>query len=81
MLVHDGILLEVDDPEQIRQATEIMRKAGLDTCDGLEIGVDKDQTLMHGERYRDKRPVARKMWETMMRALQQVGALPEGELP
>jgi DNA polymerase I len=81
MLVHDGILLEVESLEQREIAVEIMRKAGLETCNGLEIGVDKDQTLMHGERYRDKRPVAQKMWKTMMRALQQVGALPEGELP
>jgi DNA polymerase I len=81
MLVHDGILLEVESLEQRELAVEIMRRAGLETCNGLEIGVDKDQTLMRGERYRDKRPVAQKMWRTMMRALQQVGALPEGELP
>src|SRR5262249_24201216 len=56
MLVHDGILLEVEHREQIGQATEIMRKAGLETCRGLEIGVDVDQMLVGGKRYRDKRP-------------------------
>jgi DNA polymerase I len=80
MLVHDGILFEVENLEQRELAVEIMRKAGLETC-GLEIGVDMDQTLVRGERYRDKRPVAQKMWATMMRALQKVGALPAGELP
>jgi DNA polymerase I len=81
MLIHDGILLEVDDPEQVDLVVKIMRNAGLETCEGLEIGVDIDQRLEHGARYRDKRPVAQKMWATMMRALQNVGALPEGEIP
>ena len=40
MLVHDGILLEVDNEEQIEHAIEIMRAAGRDVCDGFEIGVD-----------------------------------------
>jgi DNA polymerase I-like protein with 3'-5' exonuclease and polymerase domains len=70
MLVHDGILLEVTDTEQIEQAKEIMRTAGRDVCDGLEIGVDVDQLLRSGERYQDKRDVAQEMWATVMRALE-----------
>jgi hypothetical protein len=81
MLIHDGLLLEARDMEQVEQAKDIMRAAGRDVCDGLEIGVDIDQELRNGERYRDKRPVAKKMWETMMRTLQEIGALPQGPLP
>jgi hypothetical protein len=81
MLIHDGILFEVMDREQVEHAKEIMRAAGRDVCDGLEIGVDTDQDLHSGARYRDKRPLAKKMWETMMRTLQEIGALPEGPLP
>ena len=44
---------------------------------GLEIDVDIDQRLEHGARYQDKRPVAKRMWATIMRALQTVGALPK----
>jgi DNA polymerase-1 len=69
MLIHDGLLLELQDREQITQAIDIMRAAGRDICDGFEIGVDVDQLLEHGARYRDKRPVAQKMWTTMMDAL------------
>lgn len=79
MLVHDGILLEVQNQEQIEQAKDIMRAAGRDVCNGLEIGVDVDQRLENGARYRDKR--GKEMWATMMRTLQEVGALPTGELP
>jgi DNA polymerase I-like protein with 3'-5' exonuclease and polymerase domains len=78
MLIHDGILLEVQSEREIEHAKEIMRGAGRDVCDGLEIGVDVDQQLEHGARYRDKRPVAQKMWDTIMRALQNVGAMPNG---
>jgi DNA polymerase-1 len=77
MLVHDGILLEVDGEEQVAQAIEIMRAAGREVCDGFEIGVDVDQKLTGGARYRDKRPVAKKMWATIMDALEAVGALPK----
>ena len=35
MLIHDGILLEVQNQEQIEHAMEIMRAAGRDICDGL----------------------------------------------
>ena len=76
MLVHDGFLLEVSDKEQIAQAIDIMRTAGRDVCGGFEIGVDIDQELRAGARYRDKRPVAKDMWDTMMSALQDVGAMP-----
>jgi DNA polymerase I len=75
MLVHDGILLEVDNEEQVAQAIDIMRAAGRDVCN-FEIGVDIDQKLVGGARYRDKRPVAQKMWQTIMDALEAVGAMP-----
>jgi DNA polymerase-1 len=81
MLIHDGILIEARDMEQIEHAKQIMRTAGREVCDGLEIGVDTDQLLLNGARYRDKRPVAKKMWATMMRTLQELRALPEGPLP
>ena len=77
MLIHDGLLLEVRDKEQIAQAIDIMKAAGRDVCNGLEIGVDVDQMLEKGARYQDKRPVAKQMWATMMRALQDIGAIPE----
>ena len=77
MLIHDEILLEVQSERELEHAKEIMRGAGRDVCAGLEIGVDIDQRLVHGARYRDKRPVARKMWDTIMRALQNVGAMPK----
>jgi DNA polymerase I len=76
MLIHDGILLEETDRERIEQAKEIMRQAGRDTCDGLEIGVDVDQMLVGGARYADKRRAAQEMWQTIMGALENVGALP-----
>ena len=81
MLIHDGILFEATNPEEVEHAKDIMRVAGRDVCDGLEIGVDTDQELHNGERYRDKRPVAKMMWETMMRTLQDIGALPQGLSP
>jgi hypothetical protein len=79
MLIHDGILLEETDLERIEHAKEIMLQAGRDTCDGFEIGVDVDQLLKNGARYCDKRPVAKKMWATIMNALVAVGALPRRE--
>jgi DNA polymerase I len=81
MLIHDGVLIEVTDEAQIEQAKEIMLAAGREVCGGFEIGVDIDQRLERGVRYRDKRPVAVKMWRAMMEALWAVGAIPEGELP
>jgi DNA polymerase-1 len=79
MLIHDGILIEARDKEEITHATEIMRQAGRDVCGGLEVGVDVDQELHNGARYRDKRPVAVAMWETIMRALEEIGAAPKLE--
>ena len=81
MLIHDGILFEETDPEKVELAIEIMRGAGRDVCDGLvEIGVDIDQRLEHGARYRDKRPMAQKMWATIMNTLQTIGVLPRREV-
>jgi DNA polymerase-1 len=77
MLVHDGILFELDRAEQIEEAIEIMRWAGRTVCDGLGVGVDIDQRLERGARYRDKRPVAQEMWATIMRALLTIGAVTE----
>jgi DNA polymerase I len=79
MLIHDGILFEETDREKLDHAIEIMRGAGRDVCGGLEIGVDIDQRLEGGTRYRDKRPVAQKMWDTIMDTLQTIGALPRRE--
>jgi hypothetical protein len=76
MLIHDGILLELDNDEQVEQVKEIMRAAGRDVCNGFEIGVDVDQLLRNGARYQDKRDVAKEMWATIMRALETIGALP-----
>ena len=53
--------------------------AGRDVCDGFEIGVDVER--MKDGRFRDKRDMAVKMWATIMWALQEVGALPEGQIP
>jgi hypothetical protein len=81
MLVHDGILLELQDRGQIEQAKDIMRAASREVCSGFEIDVDSDLPLEHGARFRDKRQTAINMWITMMQALQEVGAIPSGELP
>ena len=40
--------------------------AGREVCGGLEIGVDDDQKLIGGARYRDKRPVAQRCGTTVM---------------
>jgi hypothetical protein len=77
MLVHDGILFELDNEEQVQHAIEIMRIAGTEVCGGLEIGVDTDQKLIGGARYRDKRPVAKRMWAVVIDVLREIGALPE----
>ena len=55
-------------------------RPGRDVCNGLEIGVDIDQKLDGGARYRDKRPMAQKMWATIMNTLQTIGALPRREV-
>ena len=75
MLIHDGILLEATDREQVEHAKAIMRNAGRDVCNGLEIAVDVDQELLGGARYTDKRPVAKRMWSTIMSALKTVRAI------
>jgi hypothetical protein len=80
MLIHDGILFEETDREKVEHAIEIMRGAGREVCNGLEIGVDIDQMLTGGGRYRDKRPMAQKMWATIMTTLQAIGALPKREV-
>ena len=77
MLIHDGILFEMTDREQIEHAKEIMRAVGQQVCDGLEVGVDTDQLLVGGARYTDKRPMAQKMWATIMSVLIAIGALPK----
>ena len=77
MLIHDGILFEATDRVQVEHAKEIMRAAGRDTCEGFEIGVDVDQMLEGGARYRDKRPMAGQMWKTIMRAVEATNALPK----
>jgi hypothetical protein len=77
MLIHDGILFEETEREKIEHAKEIMLAAGRDVCSGFEIGVDVDQLLENGTRYRDKRPVAQQMWTTIMNALQAIGAMPQ----
>jgi len=77
MLVHDGILFEETDRERIEYAKEIMRQTGRDVCDGFQIDVDVDQMLIGGARYRDKRPMAQKMWATIMDVLKAVGAVPK----
>jgi len=61
MLIHDGILIEAHDETQITQAIEIMKVAGV------------DQRLEHGARYRDKRPVAQRMWRAIMDVLREIG--------
>ena len=53
-----------------------MLQAGRDVCDGFEIGVDTDQLLKGGARYYDKRPMAKKMWATIMHALETVRCHP-----
>jgi DNA polymerase I len=75
MLIHDGILFEATDREQVEHVKEIMRAAGRDACEGFEIGVDVDQMLEGGARYRDKRPMATR--ETIMRALEATKAVPK----
>jgi DNA polymerase-1 len=77
MLVHDAVLLELQDREQVKQAKEIMLAAGRDVC-GIEIKVDGDDDPI-GPRYRDKRGA--KMWGEIVRTLQEVGAIPRGKMP
>ena len=80
MLVHDAVLLELDNEEQIEIVKEIMKSAGRDVCNGLEVGADVDQRLMHGARYADKRPQAIKLWGSVMETLARVKAIPTQEI-
>jgi hypothetical protein len=73
MLIHDGILIEVDSVEQVEHAKEIMRWAGRVICNDLEVGVDADQLLKPGERFSDKRDMAKEMWATIMDTLEAIG--------
>jgi hypothetical protein len=74
MLVHDGILFEEETEDAIRHAAEIMRKSGALVCGGIEVGVDVE-IIGGGERFADGRDVAKAMWETIMRALREIGAI------
>jgi hypothetical protein len=76
MLVHDGILFELDNDDQVRHAIEIMRQAGTDVCDGMEVGVSVEQMLIGGKEFSDKRPMAKKMWAVIKEVLVEIGALP-----
>jgi hypothetical protein len=76
MLIHDGILIEARDREEIAHAIEIMRVAGRDVCGGFEIDVEIDQLLTSGHRYRDKRELAQQMWATIMDVLEAARAMP-----
>jgi hypothetical protein len=76
MLVHDGILFEETDLRRIGEAAEIMRAVGREICNGIDVGVDLDWSTKEGLRYRDKRPIAQKMWATIMDILVSIGALP-----
>jgi hypothetical protein len=81
MLVHDAILLEASNMEEVEHAMEIMRKAGRDVCDGLEIDVDAEpklNKLVCGDRYRDSRPDAVRMWDALMRRLEALGVIKPG---
>jgi DNA polymerase I len=78
MLVHDAVLLEAANAQQVEEARQIMLAAGRTVCHGFEIGVDVTEL---GSRFRDKREKARRMWCVMMEALQEVGAIPRGEIP
>ena len=75
MLIHDGILFEERDPERLTQAKEIMLQAGRDVCGGFEIGVDeRSAACCRGQRYADKRPMAKRMWQTIVDALDKMAS-------
>ena len=74
MLIHDGILFQETDPRRIEEAQEIMLAAGRETCNGINVGVDLDwSTMKSGQRYQDKRPMAKKMWAVIMDVLAAIG--------
>jgi hypothetical protein len=63
-------------PIMLVEAAEIMRAVGREICNGIDVGVDLDWSTNTGLRYRDKRGVAQKMWDTIMDVLISIGALP-----
>jgi DNA polymerase-1 len=75
MLVHDAILLEESSMEKIELAKEIMEAAGRDVLGGFKVDAGFDQKLIGGARYSDKRPVAKKMWKTIVDTLETIGAI------
>jgi DNA polymerase I-like protein with 3'-5' exonuclease and polymerase domains len=88
MLIHDAVLLEVDNVEQVEHAREIMRQAGRDVCNGLTIDADVDQWVTlepkllppgtkSKPRFADKRDVAQEMWKTIMDTLESLGVFRE----
>jgi hypothetical protein len=81
MLVHDGILIEVQTSEQVEEVAEIMRLTGKEVCNGFEVGADVDfDSREKGQRFIDKRAVAKAMWKTIMDVLELIGALKTGGL-
>ena len=77
MLVHDGILLERTTAN--RSSTQGRSCA---EPDATFVTASKSASmlirkLIGGARYHDKRPIAQQMWDTIMRALEAVGALPK----
>ena len=80
MLIHDGILFEETDRGADRA------RHGDHACGrprGLRRLRDRRRHRSEAEggaRYRDKRPMAQKMWATIMNALQAIGALPRKEV-
>ena len=77
MLVHDAMLFEFDNEEQIEHAKEIMHQAGRDVCDGFEIEVEAEQKIVGGGHYHDKRQTAQDMWQTITDVLESIGAGPK----
>jgi DNA polymerase-1 len=77
MLVHDGILFGEKDVRRIPEAIEIMRVAGRELCEGINVGVDVSWSSIDGgdQRFRDKRPMAKAMWGTIEDVLRAIGAL------
>jgi len=75
MLVHDAILLEEPSMEKIEHAKEIMEAAGRDVLGGFKVDAGFDQKLIGGARYSDKRPMAKKLWGTMMGTLEAIGVI------
>jgi hypothetical protein len=80
MLVHDAMLFEFDNEEQVAHAKEIMLQAGRDVCDGFTIDVEEDIKIVGGGNYKDKRKTAQDMWKTIMEVLEDIGAVPKKAL-